>query len=162
MELTYAELWDDESKWCSQPRCRICPDGIGESADVVSGDFWPHCQPTKEDAGFNSIMVRTERGRALFEAAQNSGFLTVVRRLAVADMCYTQPHQVTKKREMWARLRGLEAAGHPVMRVEDGLRLRDLAEGLSVAENLRAARGARLRAHRDRFSEDPVTPADED
>lgn len=162
VELTYAELWDDESKWCSQPRCRICPDGIGESADVVSGDFWPHCQPTKEDAGFNSIMVRTERGRAIFEAAQSSGFLTVVRRLEVADMSYTQPHHVTKKREMWARLRGLAAAGHPVMRVEDGLRLRDLAEGLSVAENLRAARGARLRVHRDRFSEDPVTPADED
>lgn len=158
VELTYAELWDDESKWCSQPRCRLCPDGIGESADLVSGDFWPHCQPTREDAGFNSIMVRTERGREIFEAAQSAGFLTVVRRLEVADMSFTQPHQVSKKRELWARLRGLEVAGHPVMRTEDGLRLRQLAEGQTLAENLRAARGARQRVRRGRFTEASVTP----
>ena len=158
VELTYAELWDDQSKWCSQTRCRICPDGIGESADIVSGDFWPGCQPTKEDAGFNSIMVRTERGKRLYASAVTAGFLTIDRQLEVADMSNTQPHQVTKKREMWARYVGLAAAGHPAPVAESGLRLKELAEGQTLTENLRAARGARLRVHRGRFNENEVTP----
>jgi coenzyme F420 hydrogenase subunit beta len=160
-ELTYAELWDDESKWCSQTRCRLCPDGIGEGADLVSGDFWPHCQPTHEDAGFNSVLVRTPRGQAIFDAAVSAGALTVTRDLTLADMSFTQPHQVKKKQEMWARYVGMDVAGHPRPIAHPDLRLQDLARGQSQAENLRAARGARNRVRRGKFSELPVAPVPE-
>ncbi len=40
-EITYREMWGDESGWRIQPRCKICPDAICEAADVVSGDCWP-------------------------------------------------------------------------------------------------------------------------
>ena len=154
-ELTYLQMWDDESKWCSQSRCRICPDGIGECADMVVGDYWPGCVPQGEDAGFNSIMVRTGRGIDLFDQAVNAGVLTVVRDLDIQDMTDTQPHQVRKKAELWARLAGMRAAGHLVPEIQ-GLRLREIAAEQSFLQNVRAARGARLRCHRGRFSEPPA------
>jgi coenzyme F420 hydrogenase subunit beta len=161
-ELTYAELWDEESKWASQTRCRLCPDGIGEGADIVSGDFWPNCQPSREDAGFNSIMVRSERGERIFKAAVASGALVISRSLTVADMSHTQPHQVKKKQEMWARYSGLAAVGHPYPEAAPELRLRELAQGQSLQQNLSSARGARARAQRGRFTELPVTPDHDD
>jgi len=155
IELTYQELWDDESKWCSQARCKICPDGIGESADIVSADFWPGCNPTGEDAGFNSIMVRSDTGMALFKAALAGGALTVERTLDIWDMSETQPHQVRKKEALWAHLTGMKAAGHLVPHV-DGLRVSDTAGHQSFSDNLEAARGARVRCKNGRFSEPPV------
>ncbi len=40
-DLTYQEMWGDEVGWRIQPRCKICPDAIGEAADLVSADCWP-------------------------------------------------------------------------------------------------------------------------
>src|SRR5256885_12299487 len=45
-ELTYRQLWEDESKWMIQPRCRICPDAIGLGADLAAADVWPGGSPT--------------------------------------------------------------------------------------------------------------------
>ncbi len=58
-ELTYAEMWEDEATWRIQPRCKICPDAIGESADLAASDVWPGGGPSGEDDGFNGIIVRT-------------------------------------------------------------------------------------------------------
>jgi coenzyme F420 hydrogenase subunit beta len=56
-----------------------------------------------------------------------------------------QPHQVRKKRAVWARLAGRKAAGQPVPET-NGLRLRDCARLNSVEDNLAEARGARRRS----------------
>ena len=40
-ELTYNDLWEDESKWMLQFRCKICPDAIGELADIAVSDVGP-------------------------------------------------------------------------------------------------------------------------
>jgi len=61
-ELTYQEMWEDEATWGIQPRCKICPDAIGESADLAASDVWPGGGPTGESEGFNGIIVRTARG----------------------------------------------------------------------------------------------------
>lgn len=44
-ELTYDEMWEDEATWRIQSRCKICPDAIGEAADIVAGDTWPDATP---------------------------------------------------------------------------------------------------------------------
>ncbi len=155
-EKTYQELWEDESKWCSQPRCRICPDGIGESADIVSGDYWPGCNPTGEDAGFNSIMVRSNTGMEIFESAVAAGVLTIDQSLTIDDMSDTQPHQVRKKEALWARLLGMQTAGHLIPKV-NGMRSMETARAQSFSDNLASARGARKRTRNGRFSESPVT-----
>ena len=154
-ELTYQEMWDDQSKWCSHSRCRICPDGIGESADIVVGDHWPGCEPSGEDAGFNSVMIRTGRGLQLMAAAAEAGDVRIVREISLDEMSRHQPHQVTKKEEVWGRLAGLRAAKHLVPDVE-GLRLREIASDQPRSKNMAAAKGARRRLRQGRFTEPPV------
>ena len=154
-ERTYHEMWGDESKWCIQTRCKICPDAIGESADIAVADYWPGGVPVGEDAGFNSIIIRNRQGEALLNAAVEAGSITLTRDLSIVEMSDTQPHQVRKKETLWARIAGMRAAGHPVPLVE-GLRLSDLARRHSVSELLGAARGTRTRCREGRFSEPPA------
>jgi coenzyme F420 hydrogenase subunit beta len=145
-EMTYQQMWAQESTWKIQSRCKICPDAMGEGADLVVSDVWPGGGPTGEDEGFNGIIVRTRRGLELYEAALAvSAIVESPRRVGFRDFDEFQPHQVRKKRAIWARLAGRKAAGQPVPDTH-GLRLTDCARLNSVAENLAEARGARRRA----------------
>jgi coenzyme F420 hydrogenase subunit beta len=155
-ELSYQQMWADEATWRIQPRCKICPDAIGESADLAASDIWPGGGPTGEDEGFNGIIVRTARGLELYEAARAAGAIVVEpRNLSFRDFDGFQPHQVRKKRAVWARLAGMRAAGRPVPETQ-GLRLAECARLNSVAENLAEARGARRRAKQGRLGEPPA------
>jgi coenzyme F420 hydrogenase subunit beta len=151
-ELTYPELWADESKWMLQPRCSICPDAIGLGSDIAASDTWPGGGPTGEDAGFNGIIVRTKRGLELYEAAVEAGALTIVRDASFGDFDAFQPHQVRKRRAVWARLKGINAAGRPVPVVRD-LEIDECARLNSVRENMAECRGARDRVKRGRLTE---------
>lgn len=151
-EMTYGEVWQEESTWRIQARCKICPDPIGLAADLAASDVWPGCNPTGEDEGFNGIVVRTERGLELFDAAVAAGALRLEREIGFEDLDLFQPHQVRKRCAAWARLQGLRAAGKPVPQTE-GLGLAACARRLSLSANLAEARGARDRARQGRFDE---------
>lgn len=150
--LTYQDMWAEESKWMIQPRCKICPDAIGEAADIAASDFWPGGGPTGEDEGFNGIIVRTARGRELFDAAIADGAIVIDRETTFREFDVMQPHQVRKKRAVWARYQGMAAAGLPVPETID-LRIDACARQNDAATNLREARGARLRAREGRLGE---------
>jgi len=155
-ELTYQEMWEDEATWRIQPRCKICADAIGESADLAASDVWPGGGPTGEDAGFNGIIVRTQRGLELYRAAVAAGAIVIEpREVSFRDFDEFQPHQVRKKRAVWARLAGMRAAGQPVPETQ-GLRLAECARMNTLAENLDEARGARRRARQGRLGEPPA------
>jgi coenzyme F420 hydrogenase subunit beta len=155
-ELTYQQMWAEESTWRIQSRCKICPDAMGEGADLVVSDVWPGGGPTGEDEGFNGIIVRTRRGLQLYEAALAAGAVVEsARRVSFRDFDDFQPHQVRKKRAVWARLAGMKSAGGPVPEAH-GLRLADCARLNSVAENLAEARGARRRSNSGRLREPPA------
>jgi coenzyme F420 hydrogenase subunit beta len=155
-ELTYQQMWEDENTWRIQPRCKICPDAIGESADLAASDVWPGGGPTGDDEGFNGIIVRTARGLELYEAALAAGAIMVEPgNVTFRDFDGFQPHQVRKKRAVWARLAGMRAAGQPVPETHR-LRLAECARLNSVAENLAEARGARRRAKQGRLGEPPA------
>lgn len=146
-EKTYLDLWKDESGWRIQTRCKLCPDAIGEAADIAAADIWPGGAPTGEDAGFNGVITRTPEGQALFESAVAAGDLVAGRTHSPRDYDNFQPHQVAKKRAMAARLRGLCEAGKPVYH-HSGLRLNELDAGDPDEQ-----RGAVTRADSGRFSE---------
>ncbi|MDB6083594.1 MAG: coenzyme hydrogenase [Gammaproteobacteria bacterium] len=155
-ELTYQEMWEVEATWKLQARCKICPDAVGEASDLTASDVWPGGGPTGEDEGFNGIIVRTRRGLELYEAALAAGVLVEVpREVTFRDFDEFQPHQVRKKRAVWARFAGMKAAGRAVPETH-GLRVADCARLNSVAENLAEARGARRRAREGRMGEPPV------
>lgn len=152
-EKTYPEFWADESGWKIQSRCKLCPDAIGEAADVAALDIWPGGAPVGEDEGFNGIITRSQAGQDLVQAAVAAGDLVLGQDHDPRQLDDFQPHQVSKKHALAARLRGLTQAGQPIYRHE-GLRLDDLDAKDEVEE-----RGAFERAKADRFKEDmPIYP----
>lgn len=154
-EVSYQEMWEDEAKWMIQPRCKICADPLGEAADLVASDVWPGGGPSGEDEGFNGIIARTARGVELFDAATAAGVIGLDRDIEFRDFDLFQPHQVRKRRAVWARFVGIRTAGRPAPDAE-GLRLTDAARQNSAAENLAEARGARRRARIGRLGEPPT------
>ncbi len=81
-DLTYAEAWFDRSRpwrYDVQWRCKICPDAIGEVADVSCPDGWlldSSGRPQHEEApGVNGIVERTRAGSELIAAAAAAGYL---------------------------------------------------------------------------------------
>ncbi|MEO1191636.1 MAG: Coenzyme F420 hydrogenase/dehydrogenase, beta subunit C-terminal domain [Pseudomonadota bacterium] len=146
-EVSYQEMWADESGWRVQTRCKLCPDALGEAADLAAADIWPGAEPAGEDAGFNGVITRTAAGEALFREALAAGALVSGGTMTAEAMSDTQPHQVRKKRAMAARLRGMAAAGSPVYAHQD-LRLAEL-DGGDLAEE----EGTKQRVLSGRFRE---------
>jgi coenzyme F420 hydrogenase subunit beta len=155
--LTYEQMWEDEAGWRIQSRCKLCPDAIGEVADLVAGDMWPDGVPPDNDEGYNAVFIRTEAGAELFEAAVAAGVLEVGDEIPVRRMDCFQPHQVEKKRAVASRLAGIQAAGGPVPCVRD-LRIRRLARQSGWRLALREFLGAYRRARRGAFSEPVPDP----
>lgn len=158
-EVTYNDMWADEAGWRLQFRCKICPDAIGEAADVAASDVWPGGGPTGEDAGFNGILARTARGLDLVLTAAEEGALVLERPLTPRDMDVFQPHQVRKKRAVWARIAALRHAGR-LAPVVEGLRIDALARDNGVAANLQEARGTRRRIREGKTAEPPACRED--
>ncbi|HKX10759.1 MAG TPA: Coenzyme F420 hydrogenase/dehydrogenase, beta subunit C-terminal domain [Stellaceae bacterium] len=133
-EVTYNDLWADESKWRILFRCKICGDALGETADIAISDTWPGGGPSGEDAGFNDFIARTERGAGLLRRSAESGALKLVADMDFRDFDAVQPHQVRKKQAITARLAALRDAGFPVPDYPD---LRLDAAGASATEAFR-------------------------
>lgn len=150
--ITYGEMWADEQRWELQSRCKICPDAIGESADVVAGDCWDGGDPGGEDDGFNAVLARTSRGVRLFDDAVAAGRIVLDREMSFRDLDRFQPHQVAKKRAVWARMLGLRAAGGRAPAVS-GLRIGRLALGRSPRGTVAEARATARRLRGGRFGE---------
>ncbi len=116
IEKSYLEFWgEDESMWHLPWRCKVCPDGTGEGADIAAADSWPGGSPVAEkmqaDPGTNGVVIRTARGQKLFDDACAAGFVTVSGSASIEDMNDWQPHQVKKKYAAVARYRGMLKAG---------------------------------------------------
>jgi len=163
-EFDYLDVWgEDESAWSLPFRCKICPDGIGETADVAAADTWPNGSPDREaaksDPGVNSLIVRTQTGAELVEAAARDGALVLGEEVGPTYMTTTQPHQVKKKYAARARWNGLAAAGRLTPQT-DRLRLDALAEANGTAANTRETEGTLKRLEAGQGVEPRPRPSD--
>jgi len=158
-EFDYIDFWgEDESMWSLPFRCKICPDGIGEAADIAVADTWPGGSPKRgvsdSDLGTNSFIIRTDSGMNLIEAAENDGYLSLKKAIDIEYLNRTQPHQVTKKKSAHARYLGLSDAGR-LTPTTVGLRLQKLAEANSNKENSKQRLGSFNRAQK--FKSKPLS-----
>jgi coenzyme F420 hydrogenase subunit beta len=135
-EKTYLELWEDEASWDLEPHCLLCPDALGEAADIAAADVWPGGAPTGEDEGFNGIVVRSAAGERLVADAVEAGRLVLGGEITPRFLDDTQPHQVRKKERLAARYDALRSAGKPVIETI-GLRIDEL--GARLDDETRAA-----------------------
>ena len=149
---TYQALWEDEASWELETRCKLCPDALGEAADIAAADVWPGGGPSGEDDGFNGIIVRSPAGEALVRSAVASGHLELGDDISPRTFDDFQPHQVRKKHAVAARLTGMSEAGLPVIDTP-GLRLEALGENLAPDDRARQIAGVRQRIDAGRIRE---------
>ena len=133
-EFHYIDYWgEDETTWALPFRCKICPDGIGEAADIAAADTWIGGSPNRvdsvDDPGVNALIARTRAGEELIAAAARDGALTLDHDIVPDIISVYQPHQVNKKYAAWARHQGLKDAGRIVPHTER-LRIEELARDL--------------------------------
>lgn len=114
---SYEDSWGRHLGRDLQSRCKICVDGVGESADVVAGDIWDSDErgyPVFDDAPGRSIIIaRTARGVALVEAAAAAGYL-VVTETDLEQARLVQQYQVRRRRLLAGRLAGRVLAGRRI------------------------------------------------
>jgi coenzyme F420 hydrogenase subunit beta len=132
-KFDYNEMWEDENRWQLQFRCKICPDSIGECADVTVADVWPGGKPDTEGLGFNGFIARTARGARLLEAALRAQAITLTEDLDFEGLELAQGSHSRRKRGVKSRLRAMHDAGMIVpnferLRVDDADALLDEAQ----------------------------------
>ena len=148
-EFHYIDYWgEDETTWSLPFRCKICPDGIGEAADIAAADTWigggHNRVDSVDDPGTNALIARTRAGEELIAAAAEAGALTLEYDIPPDTMSLYQPHQVNKKYAVWARHQGLRDAGRIVPHTER-LRIEELAQDLPEETNAFQRNGTRRR-----------------
>lgn len=115
--MSYDESWGAHLGPTMQSRCKICVDGIGESADIVAGDLWyanSRGYPLFSDEPGRSVLIaRTERGRAAVLGAVKTGVL-VLTAVDLEEVVGVQPLQDMRRRTLLGRLVGMRVAGRPV------------------------------------------------
>jgi len=156
-ELHYLDFWgEDESTWNIPFRCKICPDGIGEAADIAAADTWVGGSPTREgsktDLGTNAVLLRTAAGVELFEAAAKTGAIKIEYDIIPDDMNIYQPHQMRKKYAAHDRHQGLGDEGRIVPKT-DRLRISELADELPESDRKHQREGTRSRVRSGKTTE---------
>jgi coenzyme F420 hydrogenase subunit beta len=117
-EIDYDTAWFDSTvPWTYdiQFRCKICPDAIGEAADVSCPDGWvmEDGKPIHREApGINVVLPRTAAGRRLIAEAAAAGDIHLEPfTLAELDLMHADHYQ--RKLENPGRLLGLAIARVP-------------------------------------------------
>lgn len=101
-QLTYEQSWGDILSHYVPLRCRLCPDGTGELADISCGDPWyRHIQPN--EPGQSLVLVRTERGRKFLHRALESGYVRLTKAES-KSIPLSQKSLLKKRRNLWGRL----------------------------------------------------------
>jgi len=122
--MDYNSSWGTILSRHLQFRCKICPEGVGEFADVVCADAWHgkdgYPDFTERD-GRGLVIARTLRGRQLVEEIVRAGKIEVADQ-DVSAIRMMQPYQHDRRRGVLARLLALRLKGRPAPHYR-GLRL---------------------------------------
>lgn len=105
-EMDYNTSWGTILNKHLQFRCKICPDGTGEFADVVCADAWygkDGYPDFEEREGRSLVLARTLAGQALLETICSTATVKTSA-LDVGEIAKMQPYQVERKRMVWGRI----------------------------------------------------------
>ncbi len=132
-DITYRQAWFDRDapwRYDAQWRCKICPDAIGEVADVSVPDGWildADGKTTHNEApGVNIVVERTATGSELVAAAIAAGYLETAE-CSYEDFELMHHDHHNRRLGEPARLAALKEAGTGEPRVEH-YRLEEMGE----------------------------------
>jgi len=148
-EMDYDTSWGHILGRDLQFRCKICPDGTGELADISCADAWNTDEKGyplfTETSGRSLVLARTTAGLQLIKEAEiyKKIFLDAD---SLANAEKMQPYQVIRKRTLLARLLGFTLALKLRTRPNyKNLGLFASAKEVSFIRQLRAIAGSWLR-----------------
>ena len=133
--FSYNEMWEDERRWQLQFRCKICPDALGDLADVSIADVWPGGRPITDEIGFNGFIARTRRGKNLLDAAIEAGAIVMTEGLGYDGLALAQGAAMHKKQGLTSRYAAMRDRGVTAPTAV-GLRLEEAAAMIGEAERL--------------------------
>jgi coenzyme F420 hydrogenase subunit beta len=100
-EKSYAESWGFVERYRPY-RCYLCPDGTSQFADISCGDPW--YRAIKEgEPGYSLVLIRTEKGRKIFQEAREAGYLSADQ-VSAEVLIKSQKEMLAKKGAVWGRL----------------------------------------------------------
>jgi coenzyme F420 hydrogenase subunit beta len=139
-QMDYDTSWGNILNRHLQFRCKICPDGIGEFADIVCADGW-HCDEDgnplfDEQDGRSIVLTRTLTGEDLVSRAMEAGAL-VTEPLKIELLEHMQPFQAKRKGMVLPRLAATRMVGRKQPRFKN-LELASNMKRLGVKESLRS------------------------
>jgi coenzyme F420 hydrogenase subunit beta len=111
-KLTYEESWGKLVNYHRSFRCNLCPDGLGELADISCGDAWHLYDKQKGDPGRSLILARSERGSDILHRAMESGYLQL-EKSKTSDVIQAQP-LTDRRAEIFGRLLAMKTLLMPV------------------------------------------------
>jgi coenzyme F420 hydrogenase subunit beta len=136
-KMTYRESWgflQAYRPWSA----RLWPDGSGELADISCGDPW-YEPPDGKNPGFSLVVVRTERGREIINAAIAEGYV-VLQPAERWKLLKSQSALLEKKGAIWGRRLALRCMRLPITQF-CGLDLWPCWKLLAMTDKLRAIFG---------------------
>jgi len=150
--MDYNRSWGTILNRFLQFRCKICPDGIGEFADITFADGW-HCDEKgyplfEETDGRSLVVTRTAKGAALFARAEAAGHVAS-EPVAIDALRQMQPFQAKRKGLVLSRVAAMISVGHRPPRFR-GLSLAANARMLGAKENAKSYLGTLRRLARKR------------
>jgi len=105
LSMDYNRSWGQILGTQLQLRCKLCPDGTGEFADVVCADAWygkDGYPDFNERDGRSLILTRTELGERMVQAAHLAGALEM-QPARPEDIAAMQPYQLKRKQVVLGR-----------------------------------------------------------
>jgi len=114
--MSYKKSWGGILSRHVPLRCRLCPDGTGELADISCGDPW-HREIKPGETGRSLVLVRTARGREVLRKAMNSGYVHLDR-AAPEVLPASQQALLSKRRMLFGRLLAMRMMFVPTPRFE--------------------------------------------
>ncbi|MEV8235656.1 Coenzyme F420 hydrogenase/dehydrogenase, beta subunit C-terminal domain [Rhodococcus sp. NPDC077669] len=140
--MSYSESWGRHLNQTLQWRCKICPDGVGDSADISGADYWDADEngwPILDDRpGRTLLIAKTERGLETVLGAESAGYIRLAK-VDLADFASVQRYQVDRRRSVAGRVLGGVVGGATMPKYVGYGMVGKFAR--NVRQNLRAAVG---------------------
>lgn len=142
--IDYDTSWGGILNRHLQFRCKICPDGTGEFADVTCADGWyldaDGAPDFEEREGRSIVLSRTAKGERLVAAAIAAKALDA-QPTTLQEVARMQPYQARRKGLAWWRLQAMALSGRRRPGFHN-LALRENARRLGLKAGLRALIGS--------------------
>ena len=101
-EMTYAEAWGGELSKRRQWRCNLCPDHVGEFADISVGDPW-YREITDGELGSSLVLIRTRKGKEYYDLAIQEEYVSQEVR-PIDCLPRSQPYLINVAGMIWGRV----------------------------------------------------------